>query len=380
MKLPLPTSVRRRLFVPVGFVVVLVVAALGPAAAVGRPDALTDADFWRLTVDLSEPGGHFRSDNLVSNEMVFPRVVPEVLRRTKVNGVYLGVGPEQNFTYIAAMRPRIAFILDIRRGNLQLQLLYKALFELSADRAEFISRLFNRLQPAGLDRQASAQELFTAIAAAPLAGDAAYRANLRAVFDILYTQHDLALSEDDRDGIEFVYGAFRRYGPYITWNSSTRGVVGGRATYVDLMTHASESGAAMSYLASEEKFRIVKDLQARNMIVPVVGDFAGHKALRAIGQYLREQDSVLGAFYVSNVESYLRQDDKWLTFCANVASMPIDDDSVFIRPMGVAVTTPTSWAGPDVRILSHSTMTPLATPLGPIASEVRGCAPVSDPR
>ena len=61
----------------------------------------------------------------------------------------MGVGPEQNFTYIAVTRPAIAFIVDIRRGNLDLHLMYKALFELSADRADFVSRLFSRKRPAG---------------------------------------------------------------------------------------------------------------------------------------------------------------------------------------------------------------------------------------
>src|SRR5678809_849042 len=91
-----------------------------------------------------------RSDTLASNELVFARVVPDLIARTKPSGVYLGVGPEQNFTYIAAIRPKIAFIPDIRRGNLDLQLMYKALFELSADRADFVSRLFSRKRPAGL--------------------------------------------------------------------------------------------------------------------------------------------------------------------------------------------------------------------------------------
>ena len=99
---------------------------------------------------MSEPNGAFTSDNLLSNERVFARLVPELVAKTKPGGVYLGVGPEQNFTYIAAMRPRMAFITDIRRGNLHLQLMYKALFELSADRAEFVSRLFTKPRPAGL--------------------------------------------------------------------------------------------------------------------------------------------------------------------------------------------------------------------------------------
>ena len=77
------------------------------------------------------------------------RVIPDLTRTVKPGRVYLGVGPEQNFTYIAATKPAMAFIIDIRRGNLQLHLMYKALFELSADRAEFVSRLFSLKRPAG---------------------------------------------------------------------------------------------------------------------------------------------------------------------------------------------------------------------------------------
>src|SRR5207244_4416745 len=78
----------------------------------------------------------------------------------KHHGAYLGVGPEQNFTYIAAIQPKVAFIIDIRRQNLLEQLLYKALFELSTDRADFISRLFSRPRPSRLTAAASAEQLF----------------------------------------------------------------------------------------------------------------------------------------------------------------------------------------------------------------------------
>jgi hypothetical protein len=42
----------------------------------------------------------------------------------------------------------------------------KALMELSADRAEFLSRLFSRERPVGLTATASAAELFSAFAEA----------------------------------------------------------------------------------------------------------------------------------------------------------------------------------------------------------------------
>ena len=73
-------------------------------------------------------------------------------------------------------------------------------------------------------------------------------------------------------------------------------------------------------------------MEAKNLIVPIVGDFAGPKALRAIGGYLREHGAVVGAFYVSNVEMYLQRNGVWATFCANAASLPTNADSIFIRP------------------------------------------------
>src|SRR5881296_1824997 len=121
------------------------------AGAETLPAQLSDREFWRIIEEFSEPNGYFRSDNLLSNEIWFQNVIPELVQRTRMGGAYLGVGPEQNFTYIAALKPKIAFITDIRRGNLDLQLMYKALFELSKDRSEFVSRLFARKRPDGLN-------------------------------------------------------------------------------------------------------------------------------------------------------------------------------------------------------------------------------------
>ena len=132
------------------------------AAASRLPARLSGSEFFKLSAELSEAGGYFRSDNLVSNEQFMQRVIPELTRTVKAGGAYLGVGPEQNFTYIAAIRPAMAFIIDIRRGNPQLHLMYKALFELSSDRADFVSRLFSLKRPAGLTRKSTVEEIFSA--------------------------------------------------------------------------------------------------------------------------------------------------------------------------------------------------------------------------
>ena len=109
------------------------------------PARLSDAEFWGLSTRLSETPGTFdHSDNLVSNEIRYVHLA-RVLRST--GGIYIGVGPEQNFSYIARLEPAMAFIIDIRQRNRNLHLLYKALFELSTDRAEFLSNLFSRQRP-----------------------------------------------------------------------------------------------------------------------------------------------------------------------------------------------------------------------------------------
>lgn len=320
--------------------------AAGWPAAADLPSRLTDQEFWRLTEDLSEPNGFFQSDNLLSNEPWFSRILPPLVAQTKPGGVYLGVGPEQNFTYIAAIRPRIAIITDIRRGNLHLQLMYKALFELSADRAEFVARLFTKQRPVSLTAQSTVTELMNAYWDLFTLDEAAYAANLQAIHDHLTVAHALPLPQTDLDGIARVYRAFYWYGPSITYAASTTlrmpiairviapggGTNFGGLTYWDLMTQSDATGQGLTYLGSEEKFAFVKDLQRRNLVVPVVGDFAGPKALRGVGKFLKSHDATVSAFYVSNVEGYLRRANSWAAFCANVATLPLDENSVFIRP------------------------------------------------
>ena len=98
-----------------------------------------------------------------------------------------------------------------------------------------------------------------------------------------------------------------------------------------LMTATDADGGAHSYLNTEEAFRFLKDLESRNLIVPVVGDFAGPKAIRAVGGYLRDKGATVSAFYVSNVELYLNRELLLEPFCRNAATLPVTDTSVFIR-------------------------------------------------
>jgi len=302
------------------------------AAADTLPARLSDQEFWKIINDLSEDNGYFRSDNLLSNEIGFQTVIPDLLSRTKLGGVYLGVGPEQNFTYINALKPKMVFITDIRRGNMHTQLMYKALFELAADRADFMALLFTKKRPAGLTPQSSAHDIQQAFWDAATSDEASYNANLKAIDDVLTKRHELPLGKEDLDGIEFVYHSFYWYGPRITYNSSTGGGVGGNfVNYADLMEATDNAGLTRSFLGSEENFKFLKDFEAKNLLVPLVGNFAGPKALRGVAKYLKDHGAVVSAFYLSNVEQYLNQDGIWNNFCGNVAAMPLDASSTFIR-------------------------------------------------
>lgn len=322
--------------------VAVVAVALGSAqraTAQELPSRLADSTFWKLIADFSEPGGYFRSDNFVSNEMAFQRVIPALQATTRPGGVYLGVGPDQNFTYIVALKPRLSFIFDIRRGNLEEHLLYKAVIELSSNRADFLSMLFSRPRPAGLDTSATADALLAAYESVA-ASDTLYQTNLKAVKDRLLTHHRFALGDSDLAGIEYVYSAFSAAGPDLTYNfgsaRSGRGGLGGYGrgmpTYAELMVLTDSAGAQRSYLASEANYRTLREMEVNNAIVPLVGNFAGDKAIRAVGVYLKERRATVTAFYLSNVEQYLwNGSDDGRKFFGNVGALPLDSTSTFIR-------------------------------------------------
>lgn len=362
--------------------VIVVLAATGALAARAAPaqalpDRLADSTFWRMFTQFSEPNGYFQSDNFVSNEWELQYEIPAVRTRIPAMGAYVGVGPEQNLTYIAAFQPRIAFIVDIRRQNAVQHLLYKALIEMSADRAEFLSRLWSRPRPAGVDSLTLPAQLIGAYEVTPR-DSSLLRANTEAALSRLVRHHGFALTPVDSAMLRSLYAAFFTFGPDITYShragppgSSGIGIVGGTRAYTvtiraldsgarvvtrvdtvplrsggfaqyssspwmpsfaDLMVADDGAGFNHGWLGSERAYRTVRSYHERNLIVPLVGNFAGPTALRAVGAYLRAHETPLSVFYLSNVEQYLFQvGDDWRRFYENVATMPYDSTSAFIR-------------------------------------------------
>jgi hypothetical protein len=332
--------------------VVLAVMTPSSAAAQEIPSRLADTTYWRMVTEFSEPTGYFPSDNLLSNEISLQYVIPELLRSTKPGGVYLGVAPEQNFTLIAAMKPKIAFMVDIRHDNSLLLLVYKALFELSADRAEFASRLFSRPRPPNLDTTSTAFQILQSLGTATK-DSTLFLKNLAEVKDRLLKTHGFPLTKPELESVEYLYWWFYNAGPNLRYNMNQGGGYGRFPTYLMLMTETDGTGEQRAYLANEKTFRVIKEMEEKNLILGVTGDFTGPKALRAVGDWVRARHATITAFYVSNVEFYLyRQLDDWRKFYENVKALPIDESSTFIRSLSQGYNfRPGSPNGPQAELL-----------------------------
>lgn len=316
--------------------VALVPASAGAQATMAAatlPQRLSDTEFWDLVSAVSEPDGYFRIvDNFTSNEREIGTLFGMLRSRGTSGGVYMGVGPEQNLTYIAAIRPQMAFIVDIRRQAVMQHLMFKAIFELSPERADFVSMLFSKARPAGLDSATHVHQIWEAFW--PVRSDTvAYRTNLARITEHLTKTKGFAFTPLERDQLFWVYESFFRWGPQIATRGAVTGSSASGSSFADLTGYSTDaSGEPRSFLSSEEHYRTVKTLHERNLIVPVSGDFGGPKAIRAIGTWLKQRGGVVRAFYVSNVEQYLYQDGKAQLFYDNVATLPMDASSVFIRP------------------------------------------------
>jgi hypothetical protein len=279
---------------------------------------------------LSEEGGDFDTDNLISNERSYLDVVAALKAAGVSGGAYLGVGPDQNFSYIAQIRPAIAFIVDIRRDNLLLHLMFKALFASAQNRAEYVSLLTGRPAPGQLEtwRDASLERIVAYIDEARPIPNSGPRLDRR-LHDAI-AAFGVPLSADDFSTIERFHHTFIDAGLSLKFESRGRPPRSAYPTLRDLLLATDRAGRSWNYLASERDFQFVRSLQTQDLVIPVVGDLGGRHALAAIADLMVSRGDRLSAFYVSNVEMYL-YGDKSAEFVKNVNRLPRDAHSVIIR-------------------------------------------------
>lgn len=309
----------------------LLLALTIPACTGRAAQRQAPTDFARLVAELSEPGGYFDTDNLISNEASYLHVIDRLETLGIHGGAYIGVGPDQNFSYIAAIRPDIAFVIDVRRDNMLQHLLFKALFHLSETRIEYLSLLFGRPPPSdpAAWSERSVETLVRYVD--DTHGSVASREAARRVVDEEIRQYGITLSPEDFATIDRFHRTFMDAGLGLRFQTYGRAPRYYYPTYRDLLLERTRSGRHASYLASQTAYRVVKSLQERGLIIPVVGDLAGEHAIAAIGAYLEDRGEHVSAYYTSNVEFYLFRNQVFGAFTRNVRALPIDGKSVIIR-------------------------------------------------
>lgn len=288
----------------------------------------------QLSQKISEPGGYFGSDNLVSNELSYQHIIPKLQEMGVGGGVYVGVGPDQSFTYIAAIRPHKAFMLDIRRDCLLHHLLFKALFMSARNRAEYLSLMFGRPVPAHLKdwNKKTLKELIEYIDRTP--ADAKLFEKYRTDIKQQINKFGFNLSDREQEAVERIYRAFYQSGMEVRYIIRDRPMPSNRyfPSYRSILLETDLDNQQRNYLATEDSYQFLKKMQEQNLIIPITGDLAGDHAVRELGKYLQETGEKISAFYVSNVEFYLwRQSGSFERFVQNLKSLPIDNKSVIIR-------------------------------------------------
>ena len=310
---------------------------LATSAFAAQQDSLPAAEFSRLIQTFSEEGGYFFSDNFTSNEDSYLTVVDKMKELGATGGAYVGVGPEQNFTYIAKVRPRIAFIVDIRRQAIIQHLMYKAIFQLSPTPADFLSMLLSRPmkgKPPGPNNPIS--DVVAYLSGIP-ADSHAYTENLAAIGKMIQQDFKFPLSKEDQASLDYVYRNFRNQGFEIgfDFNGTWSRRFGHLPVLREIILQKDPNGKLGNFLASINDYGFVRDMQRRNMIIPIVGDFGGTKALAAVGDYLRENGYIVSVFYASNVEivlfNYGMSSSTFPAFAENIRKLPTNDRSLLIR-------------------------------------------------
>ena len=243
-------------------------------------------------------------------------------------GVYVGVGPNQNFTYIAQIRPSLAFVVDIRRQNLLEHLIFKWFTQKANTRLEYLSFLTGRpVHQPPLATDFSLVELVEIVESTAPDPEFA-RELLQEMTEALRTWPQLNLSTGDLQDLERIYFEFARQGldiKYDSWRSFFF------PTLKEFLLETDLEGVQRNWLATSDNYQFVRGMQRDNLIVPIVGDFAGDGTFRRLGRLLRASGDTVSTFYVSNVEFYLFRQRTWPQFVDNVRELPIDDRSSFIR-------------------------------------------------
>jgi hypothetical protein len=232
---------------------------------------------------------------------------------------------------MAAIRPSIAFLIDVRRDNALQHLLFKALFELAPTRVEYLSLLHGVSAPddPASWRDRSVEELVEWVDGQTV--EEGKRQRITEAVDSAVETFGIELEPGDLATLRRFHDAFIDAGLGLRFTSIGRPPRWYYPTFRQLLLETDLEGRQRNYLADAEGYAFLRTMQREDRVVPVVGDLGGSHALRAIGDELRRRGEAVSAFYTSNVEFYLFGRAAFTAYAENVASLPIAENGVLIR-------------------------------------------------
>jgi len=318
---------RPTLHVPLLAAAVTIVAMALVVSSCAPSQPRTLPPLGELIEQLSEKGGYFDTDNLISNETAYLQVIDNL---EPTGGVYVGVGPQQNFHYIGRLRPTWAFIVDIRYDNMLHHLLLNALLVNAENPPEYVCWLFSRRCDLPSEVPEALDRWLPLVEASPPDEDR-YRANLKKVFSHVENRLEYPLSAAARRRVEFIYRSYFDEQLGLRFRSHGRRPMPHHPTYRRLLVAETPAGELAHFLSRAGDYDYVRELAKSDRLVPVVGDFAGEHALRRIAQFIEDRGETVTAFYVSNVEFYLIRNGVFPDYVENVRALPRADSARFIR-------------------------------------------------
>jgi hypothetical protein len=210
-----------------------------------------------------------------------------------------------------------------------MHLMFKALFQRSSNRLEYLSRWMGRVPPAGVRAWdgASIDSVLALVDSLPVDSSLSETDSLLAAV----RRFGVPLEATDSETIRRFHGTFIREGLDLRFTSTGRSPRFFYPTLRELILQRDLQGNRANYLATEAAWRFLKDLQARDRVIPVVGDLAGTRAFPAVGREVAARGERVSALYVSNVEMYIWRDGTFRNFASNAARFPRRENSVIIR-------------------------------------------------
>jgi len=315
-----------------------------------RSPALSDAVFGQWLEQCSERGNDFISDNWVSNETAYADHLDFLRRTVPSNSVFIGVGPEQNFSYLAAVPYRYAFIVDIRRGNLLQHLYYKVLFEDCETPQQWLAALCSRPCDPGWERLAYSdwlERLATAKA------DPRQAAVFLDHFRRRVTQLNFVTRDSDWKFLARLQNEFAAKGLDVRFEYRLpKADEPTFPTFREVLLARDPAGHYGCFLADPAGYGRVRHMQQENRIIPVIGDFGGRRTFGEIAAILRRHNLKVGLFYASNVEFYLMPrrfpGAKMENFVWNLECLPTSPATLLLRTHKLKLpgSTPYPWGNP----------------------------------